>query len=41
MGGVLMASIGLLESVLGFTPDQCALMMAISVSYTHLTLPTN
>lgn len=29
MGGVLMASIGLLESVLGFTPDQCALMMAI------------
>lgn len=26
MGGVLMASIGLLESVLGFTPDQCALM---------------
>ena len=29
MGGVLMASIGLLESVLGFTPDQCAQMMAI------------
>lgn len=29
MGGVLMALIGLLESVLGFTPDQCALMMAI------------
>ncbi len=29
MGGVLMASIGLLESVLGFTPDQCALMMTI------------
>lgn len=24
MGGVLMALIGLLESVLGFTPDQCA-----------------
>ena len=24
-----MALIGLLESVLGFTPDQCALMMAI------------
>ncbi len=29
MGGVLMASIRLLESVLGFTPDQCALMMTI------------
>ncbi len=29
MGGVLMASIGLLESILGFTPDQCALMMTI------------
>lgn len=29
MGGVLMASIGLLESVLGFTPEQCALMMTI------------
>ena len=29
MGGVLMASVGLLESVLGFTPDQCALMMTI------------
>ncbi len=29
MGGVLMASIGLLESILGFTPEQCALMMTI------------
>ncbi len=29
MGGVLMASIGLLETVLGFTPEQCALMMTI------------
>ena len=29
MGGVLMASVGLLESVLGFTPEQCALMMTI------------
>lgn len=29
MGGVLMASIGLLESVLGFSPEQCALMMTI------------
>lgn len=29
MGGVLMASIGLLESVLGFSPEQSALMMAI------------
>lgn len=29
MGGVLMASVGLLESVLGFSPEQSALMMAI------------
>ena len=29
MGGVLMASIGLLESILGFSPEQSALMMAI------------
>lgn len=29
MGGVLMASIGLLESVLGFSPEQSALMMTI------------
>lgn len=29
MGGVLMASMGLLESILGFTPEQCALMMTI------------
>lgn len=29
MGGVLMASIGLVESILGFTPEQSALMMAI------------
>ena len=29
MGGVLMASVGLLESILGFTPEQSALMMAI------------
>ena len=27
MGGVLMASVGLLESILGFTPEQTALMM--------------
>ena len=32
MGGVLMASIGLLESVLGFNPDQCALMMTIPLA---------
>lgn len=29
MGGVLMASVGLLETVLGFSPEQTALMMAI------------
>lgn len=29
MGGVLMASIGLLESILGFSPEQSALMMTI------------
>ena len=29
MGGVLMASIGLLESIMGFTPEQTALVMAI------------
>ena len=29
MGGVLMASIGLLESVMGFTPEQTALVMTI------------
>lgn len=29
MGGVLMASVGLLETILGFTPDQTALVMAI------------
>jgi Na+/H+-dicarboxylate symporter len=27
MGGVLMASVGLLESILGFSPEQTALMM--------------
>lgn len=29
MGGVLMASVGLLESILGFSPEQTALMMTI------------
>lgn len=29
MGGVLMASVGLLESVLGFSPEQSALLMTI------------
>lgn len=29
MGGVLMASVGLLESVMGFSPEQTALMMTI------------
>lgn len=29
MGGVLMASIGLLESIIGFTPEQTALTMAV------------
>ena len=29
MGGVLMASVGLLETILGFTPEQTALMMTI------------
>lgn len=29
MGGVLMASVGLVETILGFTPEQSALMMAI------------
>ena len=29
MGGVLMASIGLLESILGFSPDQTALVMTL------------
>ena len=29
MSGVLMASIGLLESILGFSPEQTALTMAI------------
>ena len=27
MGGVLMASVGLVESIIGFTPEQTALMM--------------
>ena len=29
MGGVLMASVGLLESIMGFSPDQTALVMTI------------
>jgi len=29
MGGVLMASVGLLESIMGFSPEQTALMMTI------------
>lgn len=29
MGGVLMASVGLLESIMGFSPEQTALVMAI------------
>lgn len=29
MGGVLMASVGLLESIMGFTPEQTALLMTI------------
>lgn len=29
MGGVLMASVGLLESIMGFTPEQTALVMTI------------
>ena len=29
MGGVLMASVGLLETVLGFSPEQSALLMTI------------
>ena len=29
MGGVLMASVGLLESVLGFSPEQSAILMTI------------
>ena len=29
MGGVLMASVGLLESIMGFTPEQTALIMTI------------
>ncbi len=29
MGGVLMASVGLLETILGFTPEQTALLMTI------------
>ncbi|MBR1575251.1 MAG: dicarboxylate/amino acid:cation symporter [Bacteroidales bacterium] len=29
MGGVLMASVGLLESILGFSPDQTALVMTL------------
>ena len=29
MGGVLMASVGLLETIMGFTPDQTALVMAL------------
>lgn len=33
MGGVLMASVGLLESILGFTPEQTALMMAIYLAF--------
>ena len=32
MGGVLMASMGLLESILGFTPEQTALMMTFYLS---------
>jgi Na+/H+-dicarboxylate symporter len=29
MGGVLMASIGLLESIMGFSPDQTAMVMTL------------
>ena len=29
MGGVLMASVGLLETILGFSPEMTALLMAI------------
>ena len=29
MGGVLMASVGLLETIMGFTPDQTALVMTL------------
>jgi Na+/H+-dicarboxylate symporter len=29
MGGVLMASVGLLESIMGFSPDQTALVMTL------------
>jgi Na+/H+-dicarboxylate symporter len=29
MGGVLMASIGLLESIMGFSPEQTALVMTL------------
>ena len=29
MGGVLMASVGLLESIMGFTPDQTAIVMTL------------
>lgn len=29
MGGVLMASVGLLESIMGFTPEQTALVMTL------------
>ena len=32
MGGVLMASLGLLETVLGFTSEQTAMMMAFYLS---------
>ncbi len=33
MGGVLMASIGLLESVMGFGPEQTALVMALYLAF--------
>ena len=29
MGGVLMASVGLLESIMGFSPEQTALVMTL------------
>ena len=33
MGGVLMASIGLMESILGFSPEQTALVMALYLAF--------
>lgn len=33
MGGVLMASIGLMESILGFAPEQTALVMALYLAF--------